>query len=152
MAADVRAITMKLLMASCAAGILFTAMLHALAIFGIVFGNDVPLRVLSPVLFLNFFTAVFRWSKKHPDGIEMTKLRLPRYHLVSYSGLIVYGFLFSVVSSAGKGRIEHFTGDVLSSQKAAFFYGLMLMFFSLAMVLHHGLSEEEKTSATTNPL
>ena len=133
----------KLLLISCVCGVIFACILHVLALFGIVLGNDLPLQILAPFLFLNCGIAVFRGIKRHPEGLELTTLRIPRLRLLYYFAMIVYGFLFAVISSIDRGRVRHVFGDVLTAKDAAFFYSLLLCFFSVALLLLDEFSKED---------
>ena len=130
----------KILIVSCYVGLFCAFILHVFALSGSVPHNDFPLEILVPVLFINCAIAIFRWLKKHPEGLELTKLKLPRRQLVFFSILIIYGFLFSVLS--GRGEATHNFGEILDAQNALFFYSLMILFFAIALLLHNALLVE----------
>lgn len=126
---------MKLLHISCVYGVVCAGILHVLALCDIVLGNDFPLQILAPLLFLNVGIAIFRGIKRHPEGLELTTLLLPRRRRLSYFTMIAYGFIFALITSMGRGDVDHVFGDVLIAKDAAFFYSLLLCFFSVALLL-----------------
>jgi hypothetical protein len=134
---------MKLLYISCVYGVVCAGILHVLALFDIVLGNDLPLQILAPLLFLNVGIAIFRGIKRHPEGLELTTLLLPRRRRLSYFTMIAYGFIFALITSMGRGDVDHVFGDVLIAKDAALFYSLLLCFFSAALLLHDEFSIED---------
>ena len=134
---------MKLLFRSCFSGLICAGILHVLALFDIVLFNDLPLLILAPILFLGCGIAIFRAMKRHPEGLELTTLLLPRRRRLSYFTMIAYGFIFALITSMGRGDVDHIFGDVLIAKDAAFFYSLFLCFFSVALLLFEEFSIED---------
>jgi hypothetical protein len=57
--------------------------------------------------------------------------------------MIVYGFLFAVISSIDRGRVRHAFGDVLTAKDAELLFSLLLCFFSVALLLLDEFSIED---------
>jgi len=133
----------KIAIVSSAFGVVCAIILHFVALSGRALGGGTPLALLFPLLFACFGSAILRVVLR---GREEKKARVDFTGLVTpwlqwpCIALIAYGFLFGF----GGGKVTHQFGEVLSPQKAAAFYGAMISFFAMALLVHVGLSAKNK--------
>ncbi len=136
---------LKALPACSAFGLACAVVLHALALSGRVIGGHALLLVLFILLFVCFGSAVLRSVVRSlKDGVSRLDLTgcIPRLLLWPCLALLVYGF----ASGAGKETID--SGKELTPPQAARFEALMISFFSIALLIHVGLSTKEKPNPT----